>query len=140
VQYTTRHEVRYSDADRFGHVNHLRLLEFFESSRNPFFNDLAAADGQPCLLDTQGFMVAHLVADFHAAIPATARTIEVRTAITRLGASSLTLRYELWYEQTCIVTASTVLVFVRDGTKEPISDSQREFFSTYVLPPSEGGV
>ena len=30
MSYVTNHEVRFSDFDTFGHINHLRLLEFFE--------------------------------------------------------------------------------------------------------------
>ncbi len=100
MAYTTRHEVRYGDLDRFGHVNHLRLLESFESARNPFFREMAEFENLPCVLDTADFVVARLDATFHQAVDADAQTVEVRTSVERLGQSSATLRYELWHEET----------------------------------------
>lgn len=130
--YTTTHEVRYSDADRFGHVNHLRLLEFFESARNPFFREMAEFESLPSVLDTASFVVAHIDATFHQAVHAGAVAVEVRTQVQRLGSSSVTMRYELWHAGVLRVTATTVLVFVRDGSKDPILPRRREFLSRYA--------
>jgi acyl-CoA thioester hydrolase len=136
MDYLTTHEVRYGDVDRFGHVNHLRLLEFFESARNPFFRDLADAEQQPCLLDIQGFVVAHLNADVHESVDAPARIVQVRTSVQRLGTSSATLHYELWHESMLCVTATSVLVFLADGKKNPLSEERRAFLSRYALSPA----
>lgn len=131
MQYSTNHEVRFGDVDRFGHVNHLSLLEFFESSRNPFLREMAEFAGEPCVLDTGGFVVALLEATFHSAVGPDASSVEVRTSVDRVGTSSATLRYELWNESTLSVSATTVLVFVTDGVKVPISGPGRDFFLKY---------
>src|SRR6266436_3426989 len=136
MAYTTTHEVRYGDIDRFGHVNHLRLLEFFESARNPFFRQMAEFEHLPCVLDTAGFVVAHLDAAFHEAVDSGAEVVEVRTSVERLGQFSVTLRYELWYESSLRVTATTVLVFIDEGRKEAMGAERRAFLSQYVIEPA----
>jgi acyl-CoA thioester hydrolase len=132
MAYTTTHEVRYGDIDRFGHVNHLRLLEFFESARSPFFRQMAEFEHLPCVLDTAGFVVAHLEAAFHDAVDSGAQVVEVRTSVERVGRSSVTLRYELWHESSLRVTAKAVLVFINEGRKEAMGDERRAFLSQYV--------
>ena len=140
MTYTTTHEVRYGDIDRFGHVNHLRLLEFFESARNPFFRDMADFEKLPCVLDTAGFVVVRLDATFYQAVDAYASTVEVRTSVERLGESSATLRYELWHESSLRVSATTVLVFVSDGRRDAMAPVRREYLSRYLSEPGSDGV
>lgn len=132
MAYITEHEVRYGDIDRFGHINHLRLLEFFESARNPFFREMAEFERLPCVLDTAGFVVAHIDATFQQAVDADAQAAEVRTFVERLGGSSATFRYELWHESSLRVTARTVLVFVAEGQREEMSPKRRQFLSRHL--------
>jgi acyl-CoA thioester hydrolase len=131
MRYVTTHEVRFSDVDRFGHVNHVRLLEFFETARNPFFRRLAEVERRPCVLDTAGFVIADLSVQFRHAVPAGTPEVEVRASVDRVGRSSMTLRYELWGDDTLFVEATTVLVFVHNGRSDPIDDTRREFLIRY---------
>jgi acyl-CoA thioester hydrolase len=138
VTYTTTHEVRYSDIDRFGHINHLRLLEFFESARNPFFREMAEYERLPNVVDIAGFVVVHINATFHQAVDADAVTVEVRTSVERLGESSVTMRYELWYAAAQCLSASTVLVFLANSRPQPMSAARREFLSSHRAAQPEG--
>lgn len=131
MHYSTTHEVRFGDVDRFGHINHLSLLEFFESSRNPFLRAMAETTEEPCVLDTGGFVVVLVAANFHSPVDSRADSVEVRTSVERIGNSSVTLDYELWHEAALRVSATTVLVFVSNGAKEPISDAGRAFLMQY---------
>ena len=134
MYFKTMHDVRYSDVDRFGHVNHLRLLEFFELSRNPFLAELAHADGSPNVLERNGFRVVRLSVEFEAPLGMRAQSVEVHTAVSKLGTSSVTLNYELWHAGRRCVQAECVLVFVNDHEKpEPMSAKRREFFSSYLV-------
>ncbi|BEP13876.1 hypothetical protein acdb102_21870 [Acidothermaceae bacterium B102] len=130
--YTTTHEVRYGDIDRFGHVNHIKLLEFFESARNPFFRDMADFEGLPNVLDVAGFVVVQLKATFHRPVDKLAIAVEVRTSVERLGDSSVTMRYELWHDTALRVTATTVLVFVANGKGDPMSPLRREYMLRHL--------
>src|SRR3954471_5133226 len=118
MTYVTAHEVRFGDVDRFGHVNHLSLLEFFECARNPFFADLAVHEDLPNLVATAGFVIAHLDTTFHSAVDADAGEVEVSASVERVGNTSVTLRYELWHEGVLRVTCTTVLVFVTPDGKQ----------------------
>jgi acyl-CoA thioester hydrolase len=132
MQYVTTHQVRFSDVDRFGHLNHVRLLEFFETARNPYFRHLAEVEQRPCVLDTAGFVIADLSVQFRHAVPAGTPEVEVRASVDRVGRSSITLRYELWNDDTLFVEATTVLVFVANGRSDPIDGTRRKFLCRYA--------
>jgi acyl-CoA thioester hydrolase len=135
MYFKSVHEVRYSDIDYFGHVNHLRLLEFFQTSRNPFLAELARADGAPNVLERNGFRLVRLTVDFRAPVGPQVRSVEVRTSAASLGNSSVTLSYELWCEDRCCVESESVLVFVNEDEKpEPMSAARRRFFTRYLRP------
>jgi acyl-CoA thioester hydrolase len=123
-----RHEhavqLRWSDPDSLGHVNHARALSLIEDAR------LAMVDGPG-----GGVILARLEVDY-------LRQLYYRVGerpcvsswVTRIGTKSLTVRQELVQDDQVAIRAEVVLVmfdFATD-TSRPLTQEEREHWSRYL--------
>lgn len=103
--FTTRVIPRYSETDALGHINNTALPVWFEEARTPIFRlfvpDLSFKSWNLIL---KKFEVEFQRELFHGT------EVEIRTRVSRLGGSSLTVSQEAWQEGRLAVTCSTVLI------------------------------
>jgi len=125
----TYDKLRYADTDRQGHVNNAVFSTFLETGRVEFLynpeSPLAASDGS--------FVIASLNLQLRAEIfwPG---VVEIGTAVTRIGKSSIGLHQGIFQNGTCAATAETVIVHVNNATQssQPLSDATREALQRYL--------
>ena len=126
-----RHEhsvqLRWSDPDSLGHVNHARALSLLEDARTALLGE--GADGQFPLI------LARLEADYLRQLYyRVGERLVVRSYVVRLGGKSFTVRQELIQDDEVAIRADVVMVaFDFDGdTSRPISDAERDRWSRYL--------
>ena len=123
---TVRHEhlvqLRWSDPDSLGHVNHARALSLFEDAR------IAMSDGLP----GRGMILARLEVDYLRQLYYRAgERLVVSSWVTRLGTKSLSVRQELVQDGQVGIRVDVVLVtfdFATDASR-PLDDVEREHWS-----------
>ncbi|MGY1741086.1 MULTISPECIES: acyl-CoA thioesterase [unclassified Blastococcus] len=126
------HEVqlRWGDADAYGHVNHARALGPLEDAR------LALAAGGPGTADGRqpDVILARLEVDYLRQLHyRVGERLCVRSRVLRLGTRSLTLRQELVQDGEVAIRADAVLVlfdFATD-TSRPLTDDERAYWSGF---------
>jgi acyl-CoA thioester hydrolase len=124
-----RHEhlvqLRWSDPDSLGHVNHARALSLIEDAR------LAMVEGLP----GESMILARLEVDY-------LRQLYYRVGerpcvsswVTRMGTKSLTVRQELVQDGEVAIRADVVMVmfdFATDASR-PLTDEERAYWSRYL--------
>ncbi|TFV89526.1 thioesterase family protein [Blastococcus sp. CT_GayMR16] len=127
-----RHEhsvqLRWSDPDSLGHVNHARALSLLEDARTAMLGD---PEGQFPLI------LARLEADYLRQLYyRVGERLAVFTGVVRLGGKSFTVRQELVQDGEVAIRADIVMVtydFAAD-TSRPISDAERERWGRYLEP------
>ena len=125
-----RHEhpvqLRWSDPDSLGHVNHARALSLIEDAR------LAMAEGAP---GDRGLILARLEVDYLRQLYyRVGERLCVRSTVTRLGTRSLTVRQELVQDDEVAIRASAVMVlfdFATD-TSRAMTDDERAHWSRFA--------
>jgi acyl-CoA thioester hydrolase len=124
-----RHEhlvqLRWSDPDSLGHVNHARALSLIEDAR------LAMGDGLP----NGGMILARLEVDYLRQLYyRVGERLCVSSWATRLGTKSLTVRQELVQDGEVVIRADVVMVmfdFAAD-TSRVLDDAERAHWSRYL--------
>jgi acyl-CoA thioester hydrolase len=122
-----RHEhpvqLRWSDPDSLGHVNHARALSLLEDAR------LAMVEGPG------GAILARLEVDYLRQLYyRVGERPRVSSWVTRLGSKSVTVRQELVQDGEVVIRADAVLVmfdFATD-TSRPLTDDERAHWSRYL--------
>jgi acyl-CoA thioester hydrolase len=124
-----RHEhsvqLRWSDPDSLGHVNHARALSLLEDAR------LAMADGAP---GNVGLILARLEVDYLRQLHyRTGERLCVRSVVVRLGSKSFTVRQELTQDGEVAIRADVVMVLFDFATNasRAMTDEERQFWSRY---------
>jgi acyl-CoA thioester hydrolase len=128
-----RHEhpvqLRWSDPDMLGHVNHARALSLIEDARLAM-NDSAMRDG----VVSGGVILARLEVDYLRQLYYRAgEQPMVSSWVTRLGIKSVTVRQELVQDGEVAIRADCVLVmfdFATD-TSRPLTDEERAHWSRF---------
>ena len=126
-----RHEhlvqLRWSDPDSLGHVNHARALSLLEDARTALLSEAPGADF-PLIL-------ARLEVDYLRQLYyRVGERLVVRSHVARLGAKSFTIRQELVQDDEAAIRADVVMVgfdFATD-TSRMISDAERRRWSRYL--------
>lgn len=105
-------KLRYGDTDRQGHVNNAVFATFFETGRVEMI--LAADSG--LLAPGQSFVLARIEIDLVAEIlwPG---TVEIGSAIGRIGRSSIGIEQALFQDDRLCARATSVVVLVDDATR-----------------------
>ena len=101
--------VQWGDQDAFGHVNNVRFLRWFESSRIGYFRKCGIE------LTTAGLgpILASVTCNYRQQVRFP-DTVIVGARVTRLGRSSITIEHKLWSERLGAVATdgnSTVVIF-----------------------------
>ena len=123
-------KLRYSDTDRQGHINNAVFSTFLETGRV----ELLCSPEEPLLPDNASFVIARLnlqlLAEMH-----WPGTVEIGSAITQIGNSSIHLTQSLFQNGICTATAETVIVQVDNTTHRscPLTDSARAILASYQL-------
>jgi acyl-CoA thioester hydrolase len=116
-------QLRWSDPDMLGHVNHARALALLEDAR------LAMANGG------SGLILARLEVDYLRQLYyRVGERLLVQTAVTRLGTKSFTVRQELLQDDQAAIRAVAVMVafdFDADASR-PLTDEERAHWTTYL--------
>jgi acyl-CoA thioester hydrolase len=119
-------QLRWSDPDSLGHVNHARALSLLEDAR------LAMADEAP---GDVGLILARLEVDYLRQLYyRTGERLCVRSVVARLGAKSFTVRQELIQDGEVAIRADVVMVmfdFDTDSSR-PLTDDERAHWSRYL--------
>jgi len=116
------HQVRWADADAFGHANHRAYLGWFEDARNLYLEwaglpRLTAATPGPVLSEVTARYLAPL--SYGDRIVVTARTLSLRR-------TSFRMEYAAWGQGCAAVgTALCVLMVNATGERVPIPDAVR---------------
>jgi acyl-CoA thioester hydrolase len=126
-----RHEhsvqLRWSDPDSLGHVNHARALSLIEDARTALLGE--GPDGQFPLI------LARLEVDYLRQLYyRVGERLVVRSHVVRLGGKSFTVRQELVQDDEVAIRADVVMVaFDFDGdTSRVISDAERARWGRYL--------
>jgi acyl-CoA thioester hydrolase len=124
-----RHEhpvqLRWSDPDMLGHVNHARALSLLEDAR------LAMINGRP----GGGLILARLEADYLRQLYyRVAEPLCVTSWVTRLGTKSIVVRQELAQDGEVAIRADIVMVvfdFAANASRS-MTDDERAHWSRYL--------
>jgi acyl-CoA thioester hydrolase len=119
-------QLRWSDPDSLGHVNHARALSLLEDARLAMIAD---PPGEP------GVILARLEVDYLRQLYyRTGEQLVVRSAVTRVGTKSFAVRHELLQDGEAAIRAVAVMVtfdFTAD-TSRPLTDAERAHWSRYL--------
>ena len=124
-----RHEhqvqLRWSDPDRLGHVNHARALSLLEDARLAIGGELSGGS----------MILARLEVDYLRQLYyRVSEPLCVSSWVLRLGTKSITVRQELVQDDQVAIRADVVLVmfdFATD-TSRALTDEEREHWSAYL--------
>ena len=126
-RFFTPTPTRWGDCDRFGHVNNVQFVRYYESGRLDYFHRLLQLDTGPDVVNSL------VIADIHVTFlrqinhPA---DLEVGSRISRLGNSSFNFEAAIFNENEdepySTATAACVWFNFRDNHSTPIPVAERE--------------
>jgi acyl-CoA thioester hydrolase len=124
-------QLRWSDPDAYGHVNHARALSLLEDAR------LAMGSRAPAAGDAQrpGMILARLEVDYLRQLYyRVGEPLCVRSWVTRLGTKSLTVRQELVQDDQVAIRLDAVIVLFDYATDRAraLDADERAYWTTYV--------
>ena len=122
-------KLRYGDTDRQGHVNNAVFATLLETGRI----GLLEAGDRPLQGAGYNFVLARLSIDFLAEITWPG-TVEVGTALTKLGNSSIGVTQALFQHGKCVAISASVVVQVDPQTHRAVklSDELRASFARFM--------
>jgi acyl-CoA thioester hydrolase len=125
-------QVRWSDPDTMGHVNHARYLTYFEDARMTLL--ASSPSGLAGAPDDRGYIAARVVVDYLEPVafrPGLA--LRVETTVGRIGTSSWTMNQQMYAEERPVARCECVLVaYSYERTRpRPLDDDERKFWATY---------
>ena len=113
--YWTRDTVRFSDIDRYRHINNVAIATYCETGRVEFAEALwpGSTAGEKA-----GWVIATLTVNFHAQAHYPG-DVAVGTRVERVGRSSCTIAQGLFKDDVCFATSEAVIVWLdlADGGK-----------------------
>ncbi|WP_116211862.1 acyl-CoA thioesterase [Streptomyces olivoreticuli] len=123
--------LRWSDMDAFGHVNNAVFIRYLEEARIDFMFRLAPGEGSASF--TGGSVVARHEIDYLRPLVHRHAPVTIETWVTKLGAASLTVAYEVKDEDRVYVKATTVVVpyDFQEGRPRRITAEERAFLEEY---------
>jgi acyl-CoA thioester hydrolase len=131
-----RHEhtvqLRWSDPDSLGHVNHARALSLLEDARLAMLAELPGDPGDP---GNPGVILARLEVDYLRQLYyRVGERLAVCTSVTRVGTRSFTVRQELEQDGRVAIRALAVMVmfdFTADASRG-LTGAERAHWSRYL--------
>ncbi len=128
-------QLRWSDADALGHVNHARYLSYFEDARMALVAQ--SPIGVPGGSAGKGYIAARIAVDYRRPVlVSSGLSVTVTSTVRKLGTSSVTLRQELLLPDSPApaTQAECVLVgydYAVAGSR-PLDDDERAFWAGYL--------
>jgi acyl-CoA thioester hydrolase len=127
------HEVqlRWSDPDTYGHVNHARALSLIEDARLALGAEAPGLGAGPSSRAQPAWILARLEVDYLRQLHYRAgERLTVRTWVVRLGTSSLTLRHELTQDGAVAIRSDAVCVLFdhERQASRPLSAEERAWW------------
>ena len=125
-------EIRWRDQDAYGHVNNAVYLTYLEEVRDEWLERALGDAG-----DAWGYVTARVAIDFRRELTQDDDAVLVRTALTRIGTSSLTLREEIVKLDGTLSAEAESVVVARDpatGGSRPLTAAEREAYSAALEP------
>jgi acyl-CoA thioester hydrolase len=123
-------QLRWSDPDTYGHVNHARALSLLEDARLAM-----AADAPGVVAGRPDIILARLEVDYLRQLYYRAgERLCVRSWVSRLGTKSFTMRQELVQDDQAAIRLDAVLVLfdVTTDASRPLTDEERAYWSRYL--------
>jgi acyl-CoA thioester hydrolase len=125
-------QVRWSDADTMGHVNHARYLSYFEDARMVLLSagpmGLAGADGD------RGYIAARVSVDYQwAATFRPGLMLRIESRISDVGRSSYTFAQQMYDGDKPIARCECVLVAYSydDAKPRSLDDDERAYLAMF---------
>lgn len=124
--------LRWSDMDAFGHVNNAVFLRYLEEARIDFMFRLAPGDGSPSF--SGGSVVARHEIDYVRPLVHRHSPVTIESWVTKIGAASLTISYEVKDPEQVYVRASTIVVPFNLEAQRPrrITAEEKAVLLTYM--------
>ncbi|GAB3975183.1 acyl-CoA thioesterase [Streptomyces sparsus] len=124
--------LRWSDMDAFGHVNNVVFLRYLEEARIDFMFRLARDARSDAF--TGGSVVARHEIEYLRPLVHRHEPVTVESWVSKLGAASLTISYEIKDADTLFVRAATVVVPYNLKEERPrrLTAEERSFLETYL--------
>jgi acyl-CoA thioester hydrolase len=124
-------QLRWSDPDTYGHVNHARALSLLEDAR------LAIAAEAPGGVPGRqpDIILARLEVDYLRQLHyRVGERLCVRSWVTRMGTKSFTMRQELIQDDQAAIRLDAVLVVfeIADDASRPLTDEERAYWSRWL--------
>lgn len=122
--YEHHAQLRFSDTDAMGHVNHARFATFFEDARIGLLRGLAPEGAD---LTSRGVILARLEIDYVRPLAVGPHPVVVRAQVVRIGTSSFAIDHVL--EQHGAICARGLSVLVAydyaAGCSRPLTTTER---------------
>ncbi|MFD7667969.1 acyl-CoA thioesterase [Streptomyces sp. NPDC059788] len=118
--------------DAFGHVNNVVFIRYLEEARIDFMWRLAPGEGSTSF--SGGSVVARHEIDYVRPLVHRHAPVTVESWVTKIGAASMTISYEIKDEDTVYVRASTVVVPYDFTAERPrrITAEEKSFLMEYL--------
>jgi acyl-CoA thioester hydrolase len=123
-------QLRWSDPDTYGHVNHARALSLLEDAR------LAMATEAPGVVRQPDVILARLEVDYLRQLHyRVGERLCVRSWLTRVGTKSFTVRQELLQDDEVAIRLDAVIVLfdITTDASRPMTDDERAYWSRYLV-------
>jgi acyl-CoA thioester hydrolase len=121
--------IRFQDIDRNNHVNNIAFAVYCETGRTNFIETLFKEFG-----DKIDFVVARMSVDYlaQAYFPG---SVEIGTAVNKLGNKSCSLVHAVFCDSECIATSETIWVYFnrKENHSEPLPDDVRALLEKYRI-------
>jgi len=130
VIHEKRIEIRWRDLDALGHVNNAVYATYLEEARDEWMQ--RALDGAGDLWD---YVLVRIAIDFRRELTQGDDVVLVRTRLTRIGTSSLTLREEIVKLDGTLSAEAESVVVARDratGGSRPLTAAEREAYAAVL--------
>ncbi len=110
-------QLRFSDVDRFGHVNNSVYFSLFDMCKTRYFNDVVGTD----IFDRMAPVVVHIEANFISPVYFPDEIV-IDTSITKIGTKSFTLMQRAVNKRTDEVKCfcETVMVMMDTATNKSV--------------------
>ncbi|MFF4159508.1 acyl-CoA thioesterase [Streptomyces sp. NPDC001678] len=128
--------LRWSDMDAYGHVNNAVFLRYLEEARIDLIHQLKAGAGKESFVD--GSVVARHEIDYLRPLVHRPEPVTVETWVTKVGAASMTVSYEVKDAEQVYVRASTVIVpfDFASGRPRRITAEEKELLKSFADEPA----
>lgn len=125
--FTTELQIRYRDLDTQNHVNNAIYGTYLEQTRAAYIEHVLDE-----ALDECRVVLAHVSIDYRAPVTLADESVSVAMCVSDLGASSISMEYEIQTENGIAATAESVLVTIdENGDSRSIPEVWRDRIATY---------